>query len=182
MVASLRPTVVDGTTCYRSIRDICIGGVCREIPCDLNIESNAVEDACGVCRGNGTSCSVKEAAITIAAASRECNYTTDFFPSRSIPLAVLSPLVACFTVITVFVAFHRRLKTYRPVFRLMAPAAFRTLAILRFVFGRIWSKVTTNTFDFYSKRCVVQFLFVTFIASPYNFFNPRVLHFFRREI
>ncbi|KOX72278.1 A disintegrin and metalloproteinase with thrombospondin motifs 12 [Melipona quadrifasciata] len=70
VVASLRPTVVDGTTCYGSIRDICIGGVCREIPCDLNMESNAVEDACGVCRGNGTSCSPKGAAITIAAASR----------------------------------------------------------------------------------------------------------------
>ncbi|XP_060831779.1 A disintegrin and metalloproteinase with thrombospondin motifs 7-like [Bombus pascuorum] len=70
VVASLRPRVIDGTTCYRSIRDICIGGVCREIPCDLNMESNAVEDACGVCRGNGTSCSLKEAVITIGPASQ----------------------------------------------------------------------------------------------------------------
>nr|XP_033196400.1 A disintegrin and metalloproteinase with thrombospondin motifs 7-like [Bombus vancouverensis nearcticus] len=70
VVASLRPRVIDGTTCYRSIRDICIGGVCREIPCDLNMESNAVEDACGVCKGNGTSCSLKEAVITIGPASQ----------------------------------------------------------------------------------------------------------------
>ncbi|XP_017767755.1 PREDICTED: A disintegrin and metalloproteinase with thrombospondin motifs 7-like [Eufriesea mexicana] len=70
VVATLQPRVVDGTTCYRGIRDICIEGVCREIPCDLNMESNAIEDACGVCRGNGTSCSLKEAMITIGPASQ----------------------------------------------------------------------------------------------------------------
>ncbi|XP_015440353.1 PREDICTED: A disintegrin and metalloproteinase with thrombospondin motifs 7-like [Dufourea novaeangliae] len=70
IVASLRPKVVDGTTCYTSIRSICIGGVCTEIPCDLNMESSAVEDVCGVCRGNGTSCSLKEDTVTIESASR----------------------------------------------------------------------------------------------------------------
>ncbi|XP_026825509.1 A disintegrin and metalloproteinase with thrombospondin motifs 7 [Ooceraea biroi] len=60
LVTSLRPKVVDGTTCYRGIRDICVGGVCREIPCDLNMESNAVEDVCGVCRGDSTSCMLKQ--------------------------------------------------------------------------------------------------------------------------
>ncbi|XP_043523298.1 A disintegrin and metalloproteinase with thrombospondin motifs 16-like [Frieseomelitta varia] len=54
-----RGGLVDGTTCYRNIRDICIGGVCREILCDLNMESNVVEDACDVCKGNGNSCSLK---------------------------------------------------------------------------------------------------------------------------
>ncbi|XP_012140615.2 A disintegrin and metalloproteinase with thrombospondin motifs 7 isoform X2 [Megachile rotundata] len=68
VVASLRPKVVDGTTCYRAIRDICVEGICREIPCDLNMESNAIEDVCGVCRGNGTSCRLKEATITIGMA------------------------------------------------------------------------------------------------------------------
>lgn len=47
-----------------------------------------MEDACGVCRGNGTSCSLKEAVITIGPASRECNYPIlpldDFFPFRNI--------------------------------------------------------------------------------------------------
>ncbi|KOC66352.1 A disintegrin and metalloproteinase with thrombospondin motifs 7 [Habropoda laboriosa] len=69
VVASLRPRVIDGTTCYRGIRDICIDGVCREVPCDLNMESNAVEDVCGVCKGNGVSCSLKEATIMISQAS-----------------------------------------------------------------------------------------------------------------
>nr|XP_034196361.1 A disintegrin and metalloproteinase with thrombospondin motifs 7-like isoform X1 [Osmia lignaria] len=70
VVASLRPKVIDGTTCYRGIRDICVEGICREIPCDLNMESNAIEDVCGVCRGNGTSCRLKEAIITIEMASQ----------------------------------------------------------------------------------------------------------------
>ncbi|XP_043259690.1 A disintegrin and metalloproteinase with thrombospondin motifs 12-like [Colletes gigas] len=70
LVASLRPKVIDGTTCYRGIRDICIGGLCKGIPCDLNMESNAVEDACGVCKGNGTSCKPIQGTITIEAASQ----------------------------------------------------------------------------------------------------------------
>ncbi|XP_076627850.1 A disintegrin and metalloproteinase with thrombospondin motifs 7 [Colletes latitarsis] len=70
LVASLRPKVIDGTTCYRDIRDICIGGLCKGIPCDLNMESNAVEDVCGVCKGNGTSCKPIQGTITIETASQ----------------------------------------------------------------------------------------------------------------
>lgn len=83
MVASLSPRVVDGTTCYRGIRHICIGGICREIPCDLNMESNAIEDACGVCKGNGTSCSLKAYTTTIVQASRECDPSFFLLPPPS---------------------------------------------------------------------------------------------------
>lgn len=71
LVTSLRPEVVDGTTCYRGIRDICIGGVCREIPCDLDMESAAVEDVCGVCKGNGTSCTLKQGTVSFTAQPRK---------------------------------------------------------------------------------------------------------------
>lgn len=30
----------------------------QEVPCDLNLESKAIEDACGVCNGDGTSCDI----------------------------------------------------------------------------------------------------------------------------
>ncbi|KAF7381476.1 hypothetical protein HZH66_013870 [Vespula vulgaris] len=73
LVTSLRPKVVDGTTCYRGIRDICVSGVCREIPCDLDMESNAVEDVCGVCRGDSTSCKIKEGTLVIQAQSTNTN-------------------------------------------------------------------------------------------------------------
>lgn len=71
LVTSLRPKVIDGTTCYRGIRDICIAGMCREIPCDLDMESSAVEDVCGVCRGDSTSCILKEGIVSFTAQSRK---------------------------------------------------------------------------------------------------------------
>ncbi|AWP07440.1 hypothetical protein SMAX5B_010491 [Scophthalmus maximus] len=50
--------VTDGTTCFMNnkSRNICINGVCKDVGCDNGIDSNAVEDHCGVCLGDGTSC------------------------------------------------------------------------------------------------------------------------------
>ncbi|XP_067887266.1 A disintegrin and metalloproteinase with thrombospondin motifs 12-like [Heterodontus francisci] len=50
--------VIDGTPCTEAAnsRDICINGICKTVGCDYEIESNAVEDQCGVCHGNGSSC------------------------------------------------------------------------------------------------------------------------------
>ncbi|XP_061077222.1 A disintegrin and metalloproteinase with thrombospondin motifs 7 [Conger conger] len=48
----------DGTQCYEgtSSRDVCINGICKNVGCDYEIDSNAVEDRCGVCHGNGSTC------------------------------------------------------------------------------------------------------------------------------
>ncbi|XP_069780132.1 A disintegrin and metalloproteinase with thrombospondin motifs 12 isoform X2 [Narcine bancroftii] len=50
--------VIDGTLCTEvaNSRDICINGICKSVGCDYEIESNAVEDQCGVCNGNGSFC------------------------------------------------------------------------------------------------------------------------------
>ncbi|KAI1904399.1 hypothetical protein AGOR_G00005240 [Albula goreensis] len=50
--------VIDGTRCYEgtSSRDVCINGICKNVGCDYEIDSNAVEDRCGVCHGNGSTC------------------------------------------------------------------------------------------------------------------------------
>ncbi|XP_066504179.1 A disintegrin and metalloproteinase with thrombospondin motifs 7 [Hoplias malabaricus] len=50
--------VIDGTRCYEGSqsRDMCINGICKNIGCDYEIDSNAVEDRCGVCSGNGSTC------------------------------------------------------------------------------------------------------------------------------
>uniref|UniRef100_A0A8C8Z658 A disintegrin and metalloproteinase with thrombospondin motifs 7 n=1 Tax=Prolemur simus TaxID=1328070 RepID=A0A8C8Z658_PROSS len=54
----LRDAVVDGTPCYqgRASRDLCINGICKNVGCDFEIDSGAVEDRCGVCHGNGSTC------------------------------------------------------------------------------------------------------------------------------
>ncbi|XP_074495348.1 A disintegrin and metalloproteinase with thrombospondin motifs 12-like [Sebastes fasciatus] len=51
-------TVTDGTPCFMNnkSRNICVNGVCKAVGCDYGIDSNAVEDRCGVCLGDGTSC------------------------------------------------------------------------------------------------------------------------------
>ncbi|XP_066414583.1 A disintegrin and metalloproteinase with thrombospondin motifs 7 [Molothrus aeneus] len=54
----LRDAVVDGTPCYDSdaSRDVCINGICKNVGCDYEIDSHAVEDRCGVCHGDGSTC------------------------------------------------------------------------------------------------------------------------------
>ncbi|NXP59253.1 ATS7 metalloproteinase, partial [Chloropsis cyanopogon] len=54
----LRDAVVDGTPCYDSdtSRDVCINGICKNVGCDYEIDSQAVEDRCGVCHGDGSTC------------------------------------------------------------------------------------------------------------------------------
>ncbi|NWI49068.1 ATS7 metalloproteinase, partial [Calyptomena viridis] len=54
----LRDAVVDGTPCYEqdTSRDMCINGICKNVGCDYEIDSHAVEDRCGVCHGDGSTC------------------------------------------------------------------------------------------------------------------------------
>uniref|UniRef100_A0A7N8YN79 A disintegrin and metalloproteinase with thrombospondin motifs 7-like n=1 Tax=Mastacembelus armatus TaxID=205130 RepID=A0A7N8YN79_9TELE len=54
----LRDAVIDGTPCFEGnkSRDMCINGICKSVGCDYVIDSSAVEDQCGVCRGNGSTC------------------------------------------------------------------------------------------------------------------------------
>ncbi|XP_008936133.1 PREDICTED: A disintegrin and metalloproteinase with thrombospondin motifs 7-like, partial [Merops nubicus] len=54
----LRDAVVDGTPCYESSasRDMCINGICKKVGCDYEIDSQAEEDRCGVCHGDGSTC------------------------------------------------------------------------------------------------------------------------------
>ncbi|XP_069076644.1 A disintegrin and metalloproteinase with thrombospondin motifs 12 isoform X2 [Pleurodeles waltl] len=50
--------VIDGTPCFEGTdsRDICINGMCKNVGCDYEINSNATEDRCGVCLGDGSTC------------------------------------------------------------------------------------------------------------------------------
>ncbi|XP_043533060.1 A disintegrin and metalloproteinase with thrombospondin motifs 7-like isoform X1 [Chiloscyllium plagiosum] len=50
--------VIDGTPCFEgnTSRDMCINGICKNVGCDYEIDSNALEDRCGVCHGNGSTC------------------------------------------------------------------------------------------------------------------------------
>ncbi|XP_041090815.1 A disintegrin and metalloproteinase with thrombospondin motifs 12 [Polyodon spathula] len=50
--------VIDGTSCFDddNSRNICVNSVCKDVGCDYAIDSNAIEDRCGVCLGDGSGC------------------------------------------------------------------------------------------------------------------------------
>ncbi|XP_061830889.2 A disintegrin and metalloproteinase with thrombospondin motifs 7 [Nerophis lumbriciformis] len=54
----MRDAVIDGTPCLEGnkSRNMCVNGICKNIGCDYIIESSAVEDRCGICQGNGSTC------------------------------------------------------------------------------------------------------------------------------
>ncbi|XP_022900466.2 A disintegrin and metalloproteinase with thrombospondin motifs 7 [Onthophagus taurus] len=49
---------LDGTPCNVGRRDICISGICRKVGCDWTVDSDAEEDVCGICQGDGTKCRI----------------------------------------------------------------------------------------------------------------------------
>ncbi|ETE66023.1 A disintegrin and metalloproteinase with thrombospondin motifs 18, partial [Ophiophagus hannah] len=48
--------VKDGTPCSLYKEDVCIDGVCEQVGCDHRLGSKAAFDACGVCKGDNSSC------------------------------------------------------------------------------------------------------------------------------
>ncbi|MEE6503271.1 hypothetical protein FKM82_004785 [Ascaphus truei] len=55
-VVELAPKVLDGTRCNTHSPDMCISGICQAVGCDRQLGSNAKEDNCGVCAGDGSTC------------------------------------------------------------------------------------------------------------------------------
>ncbi|XP_057238018.1 ADAMTS-like protein 3 [Malurus melanocephalus] len=56
LIVELAPKVLDGTRCNSESLDMCISGICQAVGCDRQLGSNAKEDNCGVCAGDGSTC------------------------------------------------------------------------------------------------------------------------------
>ncbi|XP_058473616.1 A disintegrin and metalloproteinase with thrombospondin motifs 6 isoform X2 [Solea solea] len=54
------PAVIDGTRCLADSLNICINGECRHVGCDNTLGSDAKEDRCRVCGGDGSTCEATE--------------------------------------------------------------------------------------------------------------------------
>ncbi|XP_006817461.1 papilin-like, partial [Saccoglossus kowalevskii] len=52
--------VVDGTRCNADSPDVCVDGSCQNVGCDFMLGSNAREDKCRECGGDGSSCKTVE--------------------------------------------------------------------------------------------------------------------------
>ncbi|KAH8375094.1 hypothetical protein KR093_008247, partial [Drosophila rubida] len=57
VIVQLSARVQDGTRCRSGSLDMCIHGKCQRVGCDLKIGSTKKIDGCGVCGGDGNSCS-----------------------------------------------------------------------------------------------------------------------------
>ncbi|XP_049624984.1 A disintegrin and metalloproteinase with thrombospondin motifs 16 [Suncus etruscus] len=53
---SLSNQVQDGTPCSENSRNVCVDGRCEKVGCDNVLGSDAVEDSCGICKGNNSEC------------------------------------------------------------------------------------------------------------------------------
>ncbi|XP_027020729.1 A disintegrin and metalloproteinase with thrombospondin motifs 10 isoform X1 [Tachysurus fulvidraco] len=54
------PAVVDGTPCRDDSLDVCVNGECKHVGCDKILGSDAREDRCRLCGGDGSSCEAIE--------------------------------------------------------------------------------------------------------------------------
>uniref|UniRef100_A0A3P8VYD7 ADAM metallopeptidase with thrombospondin type 1 motif 6 n=1 Tax=Cynoglossus semilaevis TaxID=244447 RepID=A0A3P8VYD7_CYNSE len=54
------PAVIDGTRCLADSLNICINGECKHVGCDNILGSDAKEDRCRVCGGDGSTCEATE--------------------------------------------------------------------------------------------------------------------------
>ncbi|XP_072168856.1 papilin-like [Diadema setosum] len=56
--------VIDGTRCGPDSLDVCVDGVCKNVGCDMMLDSHAVEDMCRECGGNNSTCRLFQGKFT----------------------------------------------------------------------------------------------------------------------
>ncbi|XP_077995776.1 papilin-like isoform X2 [Glandiceps talaboti] len=52
--------VIDGTRCDDDSMDVCVDGICQSVGCDFMLGSDAKEDKCRECGGDGSNCNTVE--------------------------------------------------------------------------------------------------------------------------
>ncbi|KAM9312600.1 ADAMTS-like protein 3 [Gastrophryne carolinensis] len=93
LVVELAPKVLDGTRCNTHSPDMCISGLCQAVGCDRQLGSNAKEDNCGVCAGDGSTCRLVRGQSKSHLSSEKREETVIAVPhgSRSVRITVKGP-------------------------------------------------------------------------------------------
>ncbi|XP_075414171.1 ADAMTS-like protein 3 isoform X2 [Tenrec ecaudatus] len=93
LVVELAPKVLDGTRCNADSLDMCISGICQAVGCDRQLGSNAKEDSCGLCAGDGSTCRLVrgQAKSHVSPEKREENAIAVPLGSRSVRITVKGP-------------------------------------------------------------------------------------------
>uniref|UniRef100_A0A8D0L1A5 ADAMTS like 3 n=1 Tax=Sphenodon punctatus TaxID=8508 RepID=A0A8D0L1A5_SPHPU len=93
LVVELAPKVLDGTRCNTKSLDMCISGICQAVGCDRQLGSNAKEDNCGICAGDGSTCRLVrgQAKAHVSPEKREETAIAVPHGSRSLRITVKGP-------------------------------------------------------------------------------------------
>uniref|UniRef100_F1N7N4 ADAM metallopeptidase with thrombospondin type 1 motif 16 n=1 Tax=Bos taurus TaxID=9913 RepID=F1N7N4_BOVIN len=103
---SLSNKVTDGTPCSEDSRNVCIDGICERVGCDNILGSDATEDACGVCRGNNSSCTMHKG---LYAKQHRAN---QYYQMVTIPSGARSIRIYETNVSTSYISVRNALKKY----------------------------------------------------------------------
>ncbi|KYO21121.1 ADAMTS-like protein 1 [Alligator mississippiensis] len=93
LIVELAPKVLDGTRCNIESLDMCISGICQAVGCDRQLGSNAKEDNCGICAGDGSTCRLVrgQAKAHVSPEKREETVIAVPHGSRSVRITVKGP-------------------------------------------------------------------------------------------
>ncbi|CAG6015861.1 unnamed protein product [Menidia menidia] len=81
---ALASKVKDGTLCSKGSSNVCIDGLCERVGCDRVLGSTAVVDACGVCKGDNSTCSIYRGEYT------KQHFTNQYYGVVTIPAGARS--------------------------------------------------------------------------------------------
>ncbi|XP_015229727.1 PREDICTED: A disintegrin and metalloproteinase with thrombospondin motifs 16-like [Cyprinodon variegatus] len=81
---ALASKVRDGTLCSKDSSNVCIDGLCERVGCDRVLGSAAVPDACGVCKGDNSTCKIYKGQYT------KQHYTNQYYGVVTIPAGAQS--------------------------------------------------------------------------------------------
>ncbi|XP_072317058.1 A disintegrin and metalloproteinase with thrombospondin motifs 16 [Eucyclogobius newberryi] len=81
---ALASKVKDGTLCSQDSSNVCIDGLCEKVGCDRVLGSTAGLDACGLCKGDNSTCKIYNGQYT------KQHYTNQYYGVVTIPAGARS--------------------------------------------------------------------------------------------
>nr|XP_005556624.1 PREDICTED: A disintegrin and metalloproteinase with thrombospondin motifs 16 [Macaca fascicularis] len=103
---SLSNKVKDGTPCSEDSRNVCIDGICERVGCDNVLGSDAVEDVCGVCKGNNSACTIHRGLYS------KHHHTNQYYHMVTIPSGARSIRIYEMNVSTSYISVCNALRRY----------------------------------------------------------------------
>uniref|UniRef100_A0A3B4GG00 ADAM metallopeptidase with thrombospondin type 1 motif 18 n=1 Tax=Pundamilia nyererei TaxID=303518 RepID=A0A3B4GG00_9CICH len=97
--------VKDGTSCSDHKEDVCIDGVCEAVGCDQVLSSKASLDACGVCKGDNSTCKFFKGRYTL-------QHRANYYSMVTVPAGARSIHIQEMEVSTSYLAVRSLKKKY----------------------------------------------------------------------